>query len=172
MEKQNCCICQKPKATLSCGICTNAICKYCALFLDDDTFGYMAKVPLAASHTTYCGPCYNDHVAPVLEKYQDTVERAKNIMIFTKMQNKETRFIKRYEEVLHVTNCLDQEDVLMRLAYFAAASDFNGVIDVDIVSKKIRNGSYQTTQWSGSGVPAHVNPAKLVKDKSFSSGPN
>lgn len=172
MEKLNCCICQKPKATLSCGVCASPVCKYCAQFLEAETFTYLRQVPKEASHTTYCGPCYSEKVAPVLENYNDTLERAKNILIFTKQQNKETRFIKRYEEVVHVTECLDREDVIMRLAFVAAQGDFNGVIDIEIVSKKVRNGSYQTTQWSGSGIPAHVNPDKLIKDKSFSSDPN
>ena len=172
MEKVICCICQKPKATLTCGTCSSPVCKYCAVFLDEDTFKYLKKIPKDASHTTYCSPCYNEKVSPVVDNYNETVERAKNIMIFTKQQNKETRFIKRYEEVVHVSDCLDREDVMMRLAFFAAQGDFNGVIDIEVVSKKIRNGSYQTTQWSGSGIPALVNPAKLIKDKSFSSDPN
>jgi hypothetical protein len=172
MEKLNCCICQKPKATLVCGVCSSPVCKYCAQFLDEDTFKYLTKIPQEAAHTTYCSPCYNENVFPVLEKYNETFEQAKNILIFTKQQNKETRFIKRWEEVVHVTECLDREDVIMRLAFFAADAGFNGVIDIEIVSKKVRNGSYQTTQWSGSGIPAQVNPEKLVKDKSFTSGPN
>lgn len=172
MEKNLCSTCFKPKATLSCGVCAEAVCKYCAQFLEEDSFAFLTAKTADLLHTTYCRPCFDAKVAPQLESYNRTVERAKEVQIFLKKQNKETRFIRRDEDRLHVQNCVDERDVLMRLAFQAASRDFNGVIDVDLDSRKVRTGAYQTTQWWGSGVPAAINPDKLMKDRSFWSTPN
>ena len=98
--------------------------------------------------------------------------RAKEILIFSKVQNKETRFVNRDEERIHIAECEDREEVIMQLAFRAAERNFNGVIDIELDTRKIRNGTYQTTVWFGSGIPANVDPGKLVRDRSFSSQPN
>lgn len=172
MEKIACITCYKPKATLECGLCHDPICKYCARFSDEDTFSFLAKIPADLSHTTYCNPCYEAKVAPELEAYRQTMEQAKEIAVFFKKQNKETRFIKRLEDPVHVIECADRDETILRLAFFAAKANLNSILDVEVTSEKIKSGTYQTHKWSGTGVPAHVNPEKLMKDRSFSDPPN
>lgn len=172
MEKNACCTCFKPKATLTCGICTESVCKYCAQFLDEDAFAFWYRKEPELSHTTYCPPCFDAKVAPSQERYNAIVEKAKDVHIYFKKQNKETRFIRRDEDRVSVKNCIDQRDVLMRLAFAAASRDLNGVIDVEVESRKVRTTEYQTMEWWGSGIPAHINPDKLMKDRSFWSTPN
>ncbi len=167
MEKKICSTCFKPKATLVCGLCSDPICKSCAQFLEEESFLFLPLRPPESLQTTFCGPCFDAQVAPILENYSQTLERAKEILIFTKTQNKETRFIRRDEDRIHITACSDREEVVMRLAFQAAQRNFNGVIDMEVSTRKVRDGSYQTTEWTGSGIPAHVNPEKLVKDRSF-----
>ncbi len=58
------------------------------------------------------------------------------------------------------------------LAFLASLEKCNAVIDVDLKSKKVRAGSYQTTVWSGSGMPANVSDELLVKDRSIWDDPN
>lgn len=159
--ENTCCVCQKPKATLVCGICKSAVCKYCAQFTQEDSFSFLAKVPEDLTHGTYCGPCFDDKVAPELAKYDDIMDRAKNVAVFFKDQGKETRLIKRGNEVFRVKDCPDRDETLMRLAFFAAQKDFNSLIDVDLVSEKIRNGTYQTQKWSGTAVPANLSDRKI-----------
>lgn len=161
MEKSHCCVCQKPNATLVCGICKSAVCKKCAQFTYEDSFSFLAKVPEDLTHGTYCGPCFDDKVAPELAAYADTMERAKNISVFFKDQGKETRLVKRSNEVFRVEDCDDREETLLRLAFFAAQKGYNSLISVDITSEKIRSGSYQTQKWSGTGVPANISDRKL-----------
>lgn len=172
MEKTTCSVCLKPKASLQCGVCQDSICKYCAQFLDEDSFSFFYKKKPEISHTTYCNPCFSVHVTPALESYAATMERAKNTLIYNKVQFKETRFIRRDADPLSTPECASKEEVLMRLAFHAALRDFNSVIDVEVTAKKVRNGAYQTTMFTGTGIPAHLNPDKLVKDKSFKSQPN
>ena len=169
MEKPNCCTCQKPKATLTCGICKDSVCKYCAQFLDDTSFSFLAEIPQDLAAGTYCIPCFDAKVAPELEAYNDTMKKAKNIHVFEKDQGKETRFFKRLEEPFKVENCADRDETLLRLAFFTVRAGFNTLIDVDVVSKKVRNGSYQTTMWTGSGIPTHVDEARLNRKSSLDS---
>lgn len=97
---------------------------------------------------------------------------AQEIMVFMKVQNKETRNIKRLEEPVSVVDCADRAETILRLAFFTAQMNYNSVIDVDITSRKILTGNYQTTVFSGTGIPAHVNEAKLIKDRANWSSPN
>ena len=172
MEKKICYLCQKPKATLDCGICSEAICKSCTRFLDEDSFSFLKKVPQKLSHTTYCEPCFHSDVEPQFENYNRTLETAKNIAVFMKNQGKETRLIKRLEEPVQVVNCADHDETLLRLAFFAAEKGYNAIIDVELKSEKVRNGSYQTSSWTGTAVPTQVDDAKLMKDRSIWSNPN
>lgn len=172
MEKTVCSTCGKSKAQLTCGLCESTICKYCTQFLDDETFSFLKVIPPLLSHTTYCGYCFDAQVGPELEAYNKTKELAKSILVFTKDQKKETRLVKRVEDPVSVENCLDREETLLRLAFFAAKANYNAIIDVDLKPEKIRQGAYQTMKWSGSGVPAHVIESKLLRDKAFSHNPN
>ena len=172
MEKLTCYLCQKPKATLHCGLCTESICKGCAQFLNDDTFSFLPHIPNHIKFTTYCEPCFHKNVEPELEAYNQTLERAKNILVFSKTQSKETRLIKRIEDPVRVIDCPDHDETILRLAFFAAAANFNAIVDVELSSEKVKNGSYQTSKWAGVAIPAQVNDAKLTKDRSSWSDPN
>lgn len=172
MEKAICSQCQKPKANLECGLCQCSLCKACAQFVEEDRFSFLAKVPEDLSHTVYCDPCYAAKIAPEIEIYDNTMELAKNIHVFDKSQGKETRLIKRLEEPLKVVDCTDRNETVLRLAFFTAQKKYNAIVDVELKYEKIKNGSYQTMKWSGSGIPANVDSAKLVKDRSTWHQPN
>lgn len=100
------------------------------------------------------------------------MELAKDIDVFYKQQSKETRLLQRRHELLKVQGCQDEQETLMRLAFLAAQAGFNGLIDVEVVGKKVRSGSYQTTTWSGTGLPTQVKKEKLLRDRSLWQNPN
>lgn len=172
MSDQSCVSCQKPKSQLQCEICKSIVCKQCAQFLDENYFSFLSKVPEDLRHTTYCESCYNEKVAPQLETYHHLMEQAKNIIVYDKDQSKETRLLKRTEKPVSVKDCADYEETVLRLAFFAVQAGFNAIIDVDIKSQKVRTGAYQTTMWSGTGVPAHVQANRILKDRSLWQNPN
>ena len=172
MEKPKCTVCAKPKATLTCEICQDDLCKYCAQFLDDSSFSFLATVPAELKHTTYCGPCFEKIVAPELAKYNAMMEKAKNINVYEKTQGKETRLIKRWADPVKVIGCGDREETLLRLAFFAAQLNYNAIIDVNITGEKIRNGTYQTQIWKGEGIPANVHADRLIQDRSLRQHPH
>jgi hypothetical protein len=172
MEKKECTTCFKPKATLECAICHSSTCKYCAQFLEEDAFSFLPKVPPELSHTTYCHACYEQNVAPKMQSYQQTMEQAKEVAVFYKKQNKETRYIKRIEDAVRIVDCADRDETILRLAFHSALANLNSILDVELTSEKVKIGSYQTFKWSGVGIPAHVNPEKLLKDRSLTQTPN
>lgn len=131
--------------------------------MEEDAFSFMAQVPPELKFSVYCPQCFDASVAPALSEYREALKRAKEILIFGKDQGKETRLLSRKEPPVQVLECDDREETLLRLAFFAAQGNFNGLIDVDLVSKKVRQGTYQTQKWSGTGVPTYIDPKRLNK---------
>lgn len=172
MENFECQSCHKPKASLECGLCSSAICKNCAQFNDEDQFSFLAEIPQELSHSTYCVSCFDEKVAPALAQYNETMELAKDVLVYSKTQTKETRLIKRKEQPVHVVGCKDHDETILRLAFLAAKAGHNGIIDVQLSSEKIKNGSYQTMRWSGTGIPAHIDSKKIPRDRSLWQNPN
>lgn len=157
MGNSSCCSCLKPKATLQCGICDDSVCKECAQFLGEDSFSFLKEIPKNLSHSTYCYNCFDRDVAAELAAYEKDMKKAEGIMIFEKAQSKETRNFRRHERPYQIPECADREEALLRLAFMAVRDGFNALIDVEITSRKIRNGTYQTSVYSGTGMPAQVN---------------
>lgn len=163
MQNTSCCSCLSSKAPLVCGLCKESVCKSCAQFLDESSFAFIKKKPEVISHTTYCPACFDNNVAAELQKYNDDLEKARNIAVFDKAQAKETRNFKRFNETYSVRECPDREETLLRLAFQAVRSGFNAIIEVEISSKKVRESSRQRTIYSGLAQAAMVNESKRFK---------
>lgn len=151
-----CYVCQKPKATLSCGICVEDICKYCAQFIEENAFSFRSVVAPDISHTTYCGPCFDSKVAPEVEIYDKQIQRAKVLPLYMKDQGKETRRFKRKELPVSISHCSDHRETMLRLAFKSVEANFNAMVDVEIITEKVRKGAYQTQIFSGTGVPINI----------------
>lgn len=167
-----CISCQKTKALLKCGLCDTDVCKYCAIILPEDGFSFLKPIPADLNHDIFCGPCYDQKISARWDEYQETMEKAKNINVYLSNQGKETRLIKRTEELFNVTDCKDHDETLLRLAFFAVQAGFNALVDVNLTSVKVRNNNYQTLVWSGVGRPANITERNQIKDKSFRHSPN
>ena len=161
MSATDCVSCGKPKAVLTCEVCQEALCKKCDQILDPGTFSFLEKIPEELTHLHYCGSCYDSVVAPQLDDYNEVMERAKNAFVFFTTQRKETPLIRKAREVLKVSQCLDRDETILRLAFFAAQAGFNAIIEVEVTSEKLRNGAYQTSRWSGRGIAAQIDGKKV-----------
>ena len=82
--------------------------------------------------------------------------KAKNISVYVRGQGEETRFFKRKEKPITITDCSDKNETLLRMAFLAATENFNTLFDVSITLKKIRDEGYQTKTWSGTGIPTTI----------------
>lgn len=172
MEKQACYTCGKSKTPLHCGICSEPLCKSCAQILEEDTFSFLKAIPKHLEHFVFCGPCFDSQVAPEVQKYEELMAKAKETLVFYKKENKETRLVKRFADPLHVENCPDHDEAILRLAFLAAQKNFNSIIDVEVSHVKEGTGSYQKYTYKAHGIPANVHADKLIKDRSNWSNPN
>lgn len=107
----------------------------------------------------YCNPCFQEQVAPHLDEYNQTLERAKEVFVFFKEESKETRLIRRSERSFKVLGD-DKEDIVLKLAFLTARAGFNAVVDIMVTSEKRRDGSYKLLTWRGSGTAARVDSVK------------
>jgi hypothetical protein len=162
MESNSCNICQKIKAPLNCGVCHQSVCKSCAHFGDEFDFSFLTAAAENLRQEVYCGLCYDEHVLPELDLYNQTMEAAKNVMVFLKSQSKETRLLSQKEPLLKVTDCPDYNEAILRLAFFAATAKFNAIIAVEVNSRSVKNGSYQYSLWSGTARPTNITQRKLL----------
>lgn len=172
MSEKTCLSCSKKKALLECGVCHETVCKYCAQIVEDEQFSFLPEIPEKLSYTTYCIPCFDINVAADLEEYNRIMEAAKEIHVFDIGQGKETRLIKRIEDPVSVVDCPDRQEAILRLAFFAAQKNFNSLLDMNLTSRKVREGSRQRAIWSGTAIPAQVDSQKLLKDRAVWDNPN
>ena len=158
-----CDACRKPKSGYQCEMCEDSLCKSCVQHLDQETFAFQENIPADLLHSNYCPTCYDATVAPALEAYREVMERAEGVFVFFTTQRKEIPLIKRSRLSYEVKECIDRDQTILRLAFFAAKDGFNAVTEVNVISEKVRDGAYQTSKWKGTGVPAQIDADKLAK---------
>ncbi len=163
MNEYECAACRRPKGVLSCGICQESICKKCALFVEESTFSFLEVIPETLRHSYYCPTCHEDHVSQAFSSYNETMDRAKEVYFFFETQRKFIPIMSRSKELLKVDECVDRDEIILRLAFKAAELGYNGVIEAKVVSEKVRNESYQKSRWIASGFPAHLKIEKLIQ---------
>ncbi len=164
MSTQECVSCGKPKATLNCEVCGDAVCKKCEQLLPENTFSFLPEVPEDLKHTHYCNNCHDSVVAPELDRYQEVMEQAKGVYVFFTSQKKLPPYTSKEKESFKVDDCDDRDETILRLAFQAAMKGFNAIVDVEVKQEKIRKGAYQTSRWSGRGQGAHVNGDRVDAD--------
>jgi len=152
---------QGHKATVKCGVCQVLLCKKCAFFLASSTFSFREKIADELKHDYYCYFCHQQHVEPARESYLKLVDRARELYFFFNTQKRSIPVIRRGKQKVQVQECQDRDETILRLAFFAAELGYNSVIEAQVNSKKVRNAGYQTSVWSGVGLPAEVDAAKL-----------
>jgi hypothetical protein len=165
MSKEICISCRQPKASLNCELCEEALCSKCDQFLEEKTFSFLGTVPPELSHTHYCTSCYTNTIEPALESYNEVMERAKLMYFFFDTQRKPIPVTKRAKDKIHVENCPDRDETILRLAFMAAQQKYSAVIEAEITSKKVRMEGWQTTVWQGTAVPAFVDVEKLQRSE-------
>jgi hypothetical protein len=153
-----------------CLICASALHKDEVRFVDDNTFPFLSRPPAGLATGSYCLACFDAQVGPELERHHLKMEQAKNVNVFYASQSKESRFIRRTEKLIRVENCQDPQEVILHLAFLAAQADKNTLVDVDLKSVKVRNGSWQSSLWSGQAIPADIDERSL--NRRFPGAPN
>jgi hypothetical protein len=160
-EQSFCKTCKRPKANFHCGLCHETTCKSCAQFMSEDTFSFLRKIPNELNHSIYCAKCFDDRVSQSLHEYENTMKAAKNVMVFSKEEAKKTGHLKRKEMPYQIENCEDQNETILRLAFYAAQDGFNCLLDLELRHKKIIVGSHKKTIYSGTATPISIDPSDV-----------
>lgn len=154
-----CVSCLQKKAPLSCVLCEASLCKDCVQFVDENSFPFCHLMQQKMHVGAQCPNCYQEKSLSHVEKYEEILQKAKNIDIYYRRINgKEARLMERMEPALKVENCSDEEDVLMSLAFLAVQMGATAVIDVEVFSQKTKDGSYTTVTWNGVGAASTRKP--------------
>lgn len=167
-----CSQCESSKAPLTCGLCSVHLCKSCAEQVDDGFFSFLPKVPDEANQLTYCRECYDSRVASHVADYNDLMEKAKDIRVYFKNQSQETRLLKRKAHAVKVVDCEDYHEAILRLAFLAAQSGHNAVVDLDLSPRKVKHGRWQKTLWSGSALPTNLDAKRMAREVPQIPNPN
>ncbi len=156
MSNSPCAICNASKAPNTCRSCDSSICKSCLEFVSDETFEFADYTEANSPIGSYCSSCYTTEIVPALETYNEILERAKEVTVFSADQGKETRLIKRSDLKFQIDECEDKDVLTMRLAYMAAKAGYNTLVDVDLVYSKVRDGSFKLSNWRGTATAANM----------------
>lgn len=167
--KRICISCSKPKATFTCRICTEPVCKNCVQFVDVDRMSFYEAPANEEFSGEYCLTCFEASPAPALAEYDALMERARNVQVYGKEQGKETRLIKRSDRKFSVDDCADREETILRLAFFAAKEGFDTLVDLELVYTKTRDGSFKLAHWRGTATGAKPDPKHHPKASSLKS---
>ncbi len=82
-------------------------------------------------------------------------------MVFSKEEAKKTGHLKRKEMPYQIENCEDQNETILRLAFYAAQDGFNCLLDLELRHKKIIVGSHKKTIYSGTATPISIDPSDV-----------
>ncbi len=160
-----CAACRRPKGQHECPLCQDHFCRNCVRFRVDSDFEFAHAVQENLSHSKVCMRCFDEQIAPELSRYEETLERAKQVIIITSAYRGHTPVTKKALTPVVVENCHDRDETILRLAYQAADQGFNGLIQTEVTAKKIRNHGHQKSEWNGRGLPAQLDENKLRLDE-------
>jgi hypothetical protein len=156
-----CKACKKPKANFDCGICQDSVCKSCGHFLGKEAFSFLRAIPPHLCHSVYCNQCFDPLVSDVLNQYEITMDKAREVIVFTKSETKRTSHLKRKDPPYQVLDCEDEAETILRLAFFAAEDGHNCLLDLNLTQRKIIIGSHKKTVFSATAIPTTINPSEV-----------
>jgi uncharacterized protein YbjQ (UPF0145 family) len=137
------------------------MCKSCTQFLVENFSAMRKPVPEFLRQPAYCMNCFDDQVAAPLADYNEKMEKAKDIIIYSKEQTKLTRLIKTKAEPYKVEDCEEEQDALMRMSYWAVEDGHNCLIHLQYQTRKIVVGSHKKTMFSATAIPCTIDPNSI-----------
>ncbi len=120
---------------------------------------YASREP-QLSHTFYCQSCFDSEVQPALDQYEETLEKAREVLFFFDGRRQPLVPQKKAEFPVEVTNGTDRDETILHLGFLAASQGYNAIYRAQVEGLKVRNEGYQKTRWVGRGTPAQVDASK------------
>lgn len=139
------------------------MCEKCGAEPPRGAFQLQESAAPELKHLHYCPRCYTDRIEPALEKYVETLTLAREVFVFFVTQRKGIPLLKKSKETIRVTEQVDRDESILKLAFMAAERGFNAIIETDVKAVKKRNEGWQNNVWGGTAIPAQVDPAKMER---------
>jgi hypothetical protein len=89
------------------------------------------------------------------------MEKASEIIIFSKDETKKTGHLKRKELPYKVEDCEDKDEAILRLSFFAVEDGFNCLLDVHVTHRKIIVGSHKKTIFTATAIPIQIDHSEV-----------
>ncbi len=159
----SCDLCKTPKTIRTCEECGKEICKQCVRYSEREAFRFLPNPSPVLQNQIFCYDCFTDKVEPEIEKYQRTLAAAKEVIYLTKNYKGIIPTLRKAKFPVQVHKHVDRRDAIMHMAFLAAHEDYNAIIQADTVQKQLRNEAYQTSEWSGSGLPVVIDIKKFER---------
>ena len=160
---KTCASCESPKAAYTCGLCNSSICKSCRHYVDTHTFSFYVPVPDALLKADYCPTCFEREIVPEQARYDELMEKAKDVYYLSKAYPGYVRVLRRHTKRVVIAECDDRRETILRMAFQAAQMGFNAIIEAEVDSAKVRNHGHQSSVWSGSALPATIDGDQLER---------
>lgn len=151
-----CSVCKRKKNLTPCSHCGDGVCPSCVEHVDEHSFPLEGAIPPPLVAGPYCFRCVDVTVVPARENYESMVAQAKEVNVIPKAYRGHVRLIKKARLPIKVGPCPDKKDVEILLAYQAAKTGFNAIVQTEIKYKKLNSTGYQTYEWTGMAVPAII----------------
>ena len=164
-----CIFCDSEKANWTCENCNNTICKKHLSKLNPEDYSIKSlNPPKVFSQTTFCIDCFESIVQPEIEIFNEQLEKAKNVGIWTENYRGKLPITKKALKPIQFKDFTDKKDLILALAFRAIEMGFNGVIELKWKSSKVRKNEYQKMIWEGQGLPVELPEEWLEKsDNNF-----
>lgn len=156
-----CASCRLPKATQSCEICLDPLCKKCTEYLSEERVSFWAEKPPLLEFSRFCARCFDQNIAPELSRYDEWLEKAKDVAVLMKSYKGQIPLLRKAKVEVRAEDCEDRAQVILRLAFQAAVQGYNSLVQTDVEGEKVRNAGYQKTRWRGVAFPAEIDSEKL-----------
>ncbi|HRK01134.1 MAG TPA: hypothetical protein PLH57_00590 [Oligoflexia bacterium] len=155
----------KPR-TDKCELCEESVCASCVIRPTPERVQYWSSTdrPKETECKWVCPRCFDETLEPIYERYDQALEAAHNTHYFPKAYRGAPPVLRKARQPVTVDNGVDREDVLTKLQLVAVQQGFNGLIHLEIESKKQRMvDGYSKMVWRGTALPADLDTEKLER---------
>ncbi len=164
-----CIICGVEKIIKKCDLCHEEVCKKHIEKLDGSEYPFGSKKNQNIfSKVNFCSECFDTQVKPELDEYEATLEKAKQVAIWSDKFKGRVKTNKKSLDKIVLKDFKDKKILTLAMGFIAAEQGFNGIIEFEVSSRKIRENEYQSTRYDGSGRPVDVDAEWLERSEFYS----
>ncbi len=165
MYMEICKVCHLNTTEIECGYCKGPICKKCLERCDlEMNEWYQSKKDI---HSVACPDCYEFTYTPLYQKFLEDMQMAQNMPIWPKTYRGKIPILNQSSQEVHIKECADKKEVVLKLAFQAVELNMNALKDVNVAYEKRRNHGYQKMIYSGTAKAIMADHSKLIDENKY-----